>query len=248
MDSPGQNTGVGSHSSLQGTFPTQEWNQGLLPCRRILYQLSHQGRPSSCWGWTSGCPGSASLMKQAELQQCWVCLRVGGVGTRGFMKFHSGLWPPVFGDVSDKEGGCGLDDPGGRRLGSEEGTAWPPLGPRSLPAWSSRAMAQPGASNLAGPGPHFSEGSRDPSRQRAAFLLAFPVREGAVRVGNLGSGGALEALKARPRCLLLGFLRGALGPIPRCPRKCRGPSCLGGRICAGKGLLTAPPSDSSRNK
>ena len=140
MDSPGQNTGVGSHSSLQGTFPTQEWNQGLLPCRRILYQLSHQGRPSSCWGWTTGCPGSASLMKQAELQQCWVCLRVGGVGTRGFMKLHSGLWPPVFGDASDKEGRCGLDDPGGRRLGLEEGSLasfgtplgvpgpWPSLG------------------------------------------------------------------------------------------------------------------------
>lgn len=107
-------------------------------------------------------------------------------------------------------------------------------------------MAQPGASNLAGPGPHFSEGSRDPSRQRAAFLLVSPacVRE-LCGLGTWGAGGALEA---RPRCLVLGFLRGALGPIPRWPRKCRGPSCLGGRICAGKGLLTAPPSDSSRNK
>ena len=45
-NSPGQNTGVGSLSRLQQIFPTQEEDQGLLHCRRILYQLSHQGRPS----------------------------------------------------------------------------------------------------------------------------------------------------------------------------------------------------------
>ena len=39
-NSPGQDTGVGSLSLLQGVFPTQEWNQGLLYCRQILYQLS----------------------------------------------------------------------------------------------------------------------------------------------------------------------------------------------------------------
>ena len=39
------NTGVGSLSLLQGIFPTQELNQGLLHCRRILYCLSHQGSP-----------------------------------------------------------------------------------------------------------------------------------------------------------------------------------------------------------
>ena len=42
---PGQNTGVGSLSLLQGIFPTQESNPGLPHCRRILYQLSHQGSP-----------------------------------------------------------------------------------------------------------------------------------------------------------------------------------------------------------
>ena len=42
-NSPGQNTGVGSHSILQGTFPTQGLNPGLLYCRQILYQLSHKG-------------------------------------------------------------------------------------------------------------------------------------------------------------------------------------------------------------
>ena len=37
-----KNTGVGSLSLLQGIFPTQELNQGLLYCRRILYQLSYR--------------------------------------------------------------------------------------------------------------------------------------------------------------------------------------------------------------
>ena len=43
--SPGQNTGVGSFSLLQRTFPTQGSNPGLLHCRRILYQLSHKESP-----------------------------------------------------------------------------------------------------------------------------------------------------------------------------------------------------------
>ena len=40
-----KNTGVGSLSLLQWIFPTQELNQGLLHCRRILYQLSYEGSP-----------------------------------------------------------------------------------------------------------------------------------------------------------------------------------------------------------
>ena len=42
---PGQNTGVGSLSLLQGIFLTQGLNPGLLHCRQILYSLSHQGSP-----------------------------------------------------------------------------------------------------------------------------------------------------------------------------------------------------------
>ena len=38
-------TGVGIHYLLQGVFPTQGSHPGLPHCRRILYQLSHQGRP-----------------------------------------------------------------------------------------------------------------------------------------------------------------------------------------------------------
>ena len=44
-NSLGKNTRVGSHSLLQGVFPTQELNPGLLHCRQILYHLSHQGNP-----------------------------------------------------------------------------------------------------------------------------------------------------------------------------------------------------------
>ena len=44
-NSPGQNTGVGNCSPLQGMFPTQGSNPGLLHCKQILYQLSHQENP-----------------------------------------------------------------------------------------------------------------------------------------------------------------------------------------------------------
>ena len=44
-NSPGQNTGVGSLSLLQGIFPTQGSNPGLPHYRWILYQLSHKGSP-----------------------------------------------------------------------------------------------------------------------------------------------------------------------------------------------------------
>ena len=42
-DSPGKNTGMGCHVLLQGIFPTQGPNPGLLHCWWILYCLSHQG-------------------------------------------------------------------------------------------------------------------------------------------------------------------------------------------------------------
>ena len=45
QNSPGQDTGVGSLSLLQQIFQTQESNQDLPHCRRILYQLSCEGSP-----------------------------------------------------------------------------------------------------------------------------------------------------------------------------------------------------------
>ena len=44
-NSPGQSTGVGSLSLLQGIFPMQGSNPDLLHCRQILYQLSCQESP-----------------------------------------------------------------------------------------------------------------------------------------------------------------------------------------------------------
>ena len=48
-NSPDRNTGMGSHSLIQGIFLTQGSNWGLLPCRQILYQLSHQRHVKPCY-------------------------------------------------------------------------------------------------------------------------------------------------------------------------------------------------------
>ena len=42
---PGKSTGAGCHFLLQGIFPTQGSNPGLLHCRQTLYHLSHKGSP-----------------------------------------------------------------------------------------------------------------------------------------------------------------------------------------------------------
>ena len=41
-DSSGQNTGVGSHSLIQGIFSAQRSKTGLLHCRQILYHVNHK--------------------------------------------------------------------------------------------------------------------------------------------------------------------------------------------------------------
>ena len=43
----GKSPGEGNSYPLQGIFPTQGSNPGLLYCRRILYQLSYEGSPQS---------------------------------------------------------------------------------------------------------------------------------------------------------------------------------------------------------
>ena len=47
---PGKNTGVGCQSLLQGIFPTQGLNPGLLNCRQTL--------PSTIWATREDCLGS----------------------------------------------------------------------------------------------------------------------------------------------------------------------------------------------
>ena len=44
----GKNARVGCHFLLQGIFPTQESNPGLLHCRQILYRLNYEGSPLFC--------------------------------------------------------------------------------------------------------------------------------------------------------------------------------------------------------
>ena len=61
-DSPGKNTRVGSHSLLQGIFPTQGLNLCLLLCRQILYPLSHLGNPGKAFSSSrAGCVESITL-------------------------------------------------------------------------------------------------------------------------------------------------------------------------------------------
>ena len=69
--SPGQNTGVGSLSLLQGIFPTQGSNPGLPHCRRILYQLSHLGSPWKLKGnnrKSSHFDGNTQVLSQSWIQ------------------------------------------------------------------------------------------------------------------------------------------------------------------------------------
>ena len=69
LNSPGQNTGGGSLSLLQGIFPTQESNWGLLHCRRILYQQNYQGS-SACRGLTVFGDGGLQEVKVKVTQSC----------------------------------------------------------------------------------------------------------------------------------------------------------------------------------
>ena len=45
-NSPSKNTGVGCYALLQGIFPNQGQNPGLLHCRQILHHFSYMGSPT----------------------------------------------------------------------------------------------------------------------------------------------------------------------------------------------------------
>ena len=100
-NSPGQNTGVGSLSLLQGIFPTQESKPGLLHCRQILYQLSYQGSPGGkesllyfrCWQLGGGGRGQTSVQRQIPHHWPPSGTRVlNGGGGGSMQKQHSQLW------------------------------------------------------------------------------------------------------------------------------------------------------------
>ena len=80
-NSPGQITGVGSLSLLQGIFPTQGSNLGLLHCRWILYQLNHSSVQFSsvaqscltlCDPMNSSTPGLPAHHQLPEFTQTYV--------------------------------------------------------------------------------------------------------------------------------------------------------------------------------
>ena len=73
LNSPGQNTGVGSLSLLQGIFPTQGINPGLSYCGQILYQLSHKGSLEEEMAPTSAQSLVAQTVKRLPtMQETWV--------------------------------------------------------------------------------------------------------------------------------------------------------------------------------
>ena len=68
-NSPGQNKGVSSLSLLQGIFPTQGSNPGLLYCRWVLYQLSHEGSPGIL-EWVAYLFSSGSSQPRSQTTVC----------------------------------------------------------------------------------------------------------------------------------------------------------------------------------
>ena len=71
-DFPGKDTGVGCHFLLQGLFPTQGLNLGLLQFKHKLYDLSNSGSPVAGWQW--------SLLKQYSVSyRLSICSLVLGI-------------------------------------------------------------------------------------------------------------------------------------------------------------------------
>ena len=66
-NSPGQNTGVGSLSLLQGIFQPRDWTQVSCIGRWILYRLSHQGAHRVLWTSLNGKGWSADLLPPTRL-------------------------------------------------------------------------------------------------------------------------------------------------------------------------------------
>ena len=72
--SKSKDTGVGSHSLLQGIFQAQGWNPGLPHCRQILYQLSHKGSPRIL-EWVAYPFASGSFWPRNWTQVSWIVSR-----------------------------------------------------------------------------------------------------------------------------------------------------------------------------
>ena len=91
-NSPGQNTGVGNPSLLQGIFPTQGSNPDLPHCRWILHQLSPKGSPRKLewvpYHFSCGIPPTQEL-NQGLLHCRWILYLLSYQGSpykQGFSK------------------------------------------------------------------------------------------------------------------------------------------------------------------
>ena len=67
-NTPGKNTRVGCHSTLQGVFPTQGLNLSLLHYRQILHHLSHQGSPFRIYPVFLHCSYSCECIRDKYIQ------------------------------------------------------------------------------------------------------------------------------------------------------------------------------------
>ena len=79
---PGQNTGVGSLSLLQGIFPTQGSDSGLSHCRWIFLPAELQGKPVNK-EWTP------LIIYNKQIN---VTLSLSALGSSHFMPHHSNIF------------------------------------------------------------------------------------------------------------------------------------------------------------
>ena len=86
-NSPGKNTRVGSCSLLQGIFPTQGSNPGLLHCRPILYHLRHLSSTTCRYQARDPVIIAALLCDSALCQGAWWAVKR---LTAGFHSLHQG--------------------------------------------------------------------------------------------------------------------------------------------------------------
>jgi len=87
---PKKNTGVGSHSLLQGIFPTQRSSLSLLHCRQIFYHLSHQGSPctSLCLITTvRNVKTQATFLSANKTEWLWMARHLFGAVLKLFFQF-----------------------------------------------------------------------------------------------------------------------------------------------------------------
>ena len=90
-----KNTAVGSLSLLQGIWPTQESNWGLLHCRHILYQLSYHESPGHTPTLTHIRNKLVPHLGNEQAKGSFVCSRSPGCNRdprKSCLNFLPGLW------------------------------------------------------------------------------------------------------------------------------------------------------------